>query len=169
MQHCQENSTRDCRWVKRYSRALILILMLSCLTACGIGARARALMGQKMRVQVQVADAVNQQNPVALDLVLVYDKKLLKELLKLSAADWFDKRAQLRRDYPDGQGFEAWGWEWAPGQNVPLQKMPLKPKAKGGLIFVNYFSPGEHRARIQPNKSIQIDLRETDFAVRPWQ
>ena len=169
MQHCRWNNSRDCRLVKRYSRVFILIFLLGGLTACGIGARARALIGQKMRVQVHVADTANQQNPVALDLVLVYDKKLLKELLKLSAADWFDKRAQFRRDYPAGQGFEAWGWEWVPGQNVPLQKVPLKPKAKGGVVFANYFSPGEHRARIQPNKSFQVDLRETDFAVRPWQ
>jgi type VI secretion system protein len=153
--------------VKPYGHALILVLLLVLLQACGIGTRARAIVGGKMRVQAQVADTANQHSPVALDLVVVYDQKLLKELSQLSAADWFDKRKQFRRDYPAGQGFDVWGWEWVPGQNVPLQKLPLKPRAKGGLIFVNYFSPGEHRARIEPNQGVYVELRETDFAVQP--
>ena len=169
MQLSCRNNTLHSRLAKRCGRVLILILLPGLLQACGIGTRARAIVGDQMRVQVQVADTANQQSPVALDLVLVYDKQLFKELLQLSAADWFNKREQFRRDYPAGQGFDAWGWEWVPGQNVPLQKLPLKPKAKGGVIFVNYFSPGEHRARIQPNKSINVELGETDFAVQPWQ
>ncbi|MDH3603751.1 MAG: hypothetical protein OEU26_29425 [Candidatus Tectomicrobia bacterium] len=168
MQPSWRNRTAHSGSVQRCSGVVIGLLLLPILLqACGIGTRARALVGSKMRMQVQVSDNVNQQSPVALDLVLVYDKKLLKKLSNLPASDWFKQRRQYRRDYPDSTGFDAWRWEWVPGQNVPLQELPLKAKAKGGLIFVNYFSDGDHRARIEPNKSIYVDLHETDFAVQP--
>lgn len=124
-------------------------------------------MGGKLRVHVHVAEDANQKSPVALDLLLVYDKRLLKKLENMSASAWFAKRQQFRMDYPNRRGFESCEWEWVPGQDIPILKLPLKAKAKGGLIFANYFTPGEHRARIRPNSNIRIDLLEEAFSVEP--
>ena len=126
---------------------------------------------RKIRLQVRVAPDANYQSPVALDLLVVYDKTLLQELSKITAGEWFEKRHQFRQDYPAGKGgFESWHWEWVPGQHIPMQRLRLKAKAKGGLIFADYFSPGEHRARIRPRKhrNIRIELREIDFIVQTF-
>ncbi|HEY0006756.1 MAG TPA: hypothetical protein VGB17_18380, partial [Pyrinomonadaceae bacterium] len=72
----------------------------------------------KLDLRVDVAQQANNNNPIAVDLVLVSDKKLLKELLKLSAAEWFEKRHQFRLDYPKETGLNAGSWEWVPGQVV---------------------------------------------------
>lgn len=146
---------------------VLAVLLTGLLSACGIGTRTQALMGGKLRVHVHVSEEVNQHSPVALDLLLVYDKRLLKELANMPASEWFAKRRQFQMDYPHGKGFEVCQWEWVPGQNVPILKLPLKAQAKGGLIFANYFSPGEHRARIEPTRSIHIDLLEDAFTVEP--
>ncbi|MDH3601083.1 MAG: hypothetical protein OEU26_15800 [Candidatus Tectomicrobia bacterium] len=159
--------TLHTRSLQRLLDVALVILLLGLLSACGIGTRTRALLGKKLRVQVQVSEAANQKSPVALDLLLVYDKKLLKELLQLSANEWFDRRRQFRRNYPNGKGFNAWEWEWSPGQNVAVQELPLMAKAKGGLVFARYFAPGEHRVQIEPTKSIRIDLLEEAFTVTP--
>jgi type VI secretion system protein len=133
-----------------------------------MGARTRALFGKKVHVQVHIAAEANHNFPVALDIVLVYDKKLLNELLQLPARAWFAKREQLKKDYPDGEAFESWEWEWVPGQRVNLpEPLPLRAKAKSGIVFANYLSPGEHRVRIDPHTSISIALLEEDFIVRP--
>jgi len=146
---------------------LLALALLAALPSCGIGLRTRALLGGKIDFKVLVSDTANQNSPVALDFLLVYNSDLLKELAKMPARDWFDKRDQIKRDYADDTGLEVWQWEWVPGQNVPLQRLPLKPKAKGGVIFANYLSPGEHRARIDPHESLMITLLEKSFTVRP--
>ncbi len=49
----------------------------------------------KLDLKVHVSPKANNNNPVAVDLVLVSDKKLLQELMKMSASEWFEKRHQV--------------------------------------------------------------------------
>jgi type VI secretion system protein len=115
---------------------------------------------------VDVSPQANGNNPVALDLVLVKDKKLYKELMKLSASDWFAKRGQYKLDYPKETGLSAGSWEWVPGQAVQIEPLPVKTKFAGGLVFANYLSPGTHRAVINPGKPFVITLGPETVTVR---
>src|SRR5215213_4855299 len=117
----------------------------------------RALGQSKLVMKVNVSPQANNNNPVALDLVLVKDKKLMKELMKISAKDWFAKRSQYKLDYPKETGLSAGSWEWVPGQAVKIEPMPVKFKAAGGLVFANYFNEASpHRAVIDPGKPFVI-------------
>ena len=139
----------------------ILLVFLVLLNVAPIvpGASAQS----KPVMKVYVAPNANQNNPVALDLVLVKDKKLLKELMKLSASEWFQKRNQYRLDYPKEIGLGAGSWEWVPGQVVA--SIPLKHRFAGGIIFANYSTPGAHRASINLRKSVLVNLGEEGFTV----
>lgn len=137
------------------------------MTGCGLGVRTRALLGSTIEVKARVAALANQNHPVAVDVLLVYDRDLLNSLLQMSANDWFAKREQLARDYPQESGFTVWSWEWVPGQSVLPQALPLRPKARAGVIFARYRSAGEHRARFDPYNGISLELGETDFQVKP--
>jgi hypothetical protein len=145
--------------------AILLLLLLALLASCSLGVRSRSLTGGKLQVEVRAAETANQNQPVAMDVLLIYNKQLLQELLKMSASDWFDKRDQIRRDDPKGQALSVWSWEWVPGQHE-LVELPLQAKARTGIIFARYFSRGEHRARIDPHTSIIVDLLDKDFSVR---
>lgn len=120
----------------------------------------------KVDVKVHVSPAANNNNPVAVDLVLVSDKKLLKELMKLSASEWFEKRHQFALDYPKEIGLEAGRWEWVPGQQVKLDRVIVKTEVAGGVVFANYFNAGTHRAPIDPGKGVLITLGEEDLCVQ---
>ena len=127
-----------------------------------------AAFGQsKVKMKVVVSPRANNNNPVAVDLVLVKDKKLLKELMKISAGEWFERRNQYRADFPKEVGLDAGRWEGVPGQAVKIEPIPFKFKAAGGLVFANYFSPGAHRAVIDPGKPIVITLGVEGISVRP--
>jgi type VI secretion system protein len=117
--------------------------------------------------RVDISPQANNNNPVALTLVLVQSKKLFKELMKISASEWFEKRNQYRLDYPKETGLNAGSWEWVPGQVVKLDPIPFKFKVAGGLVFANYFTPGAHRAVIDPGKKIVITLGAEDISVAP--
>ena len=152
--------------------SFVLFSILLCLfSSCGM------LFGQKLRVKINAAQGVNQNSPVALDVLLIYDENLLKELQKLTAKEWFEKRVQMSRDNPKGVAFDSWEWEVAPGQDVspktlyvPVKTMLIYPKAKikAGLIFANYATPGPHRASLVPeDEDIVIQLLEKEFTVEP--
>lgn len=119
----------------------------------------------KLMTKVDISPQANNNNPVAVDLVLVKNKDLFKELMKISASEWFEKRNQYRLDYPKEIGLKAGSWEWVPGQVVSIDPMPFKEKFAGGLVFANYFAPGAHRAVIDPSKLVLIRLGPDDISV----
>ena len=95
---------------------------------------------------------LNQDFPLAVDIVVVYDKDLYGELKKLSAEDWFGQRAQLRLEN-EPKKLEVTSKEWVPPcPSCPARcKEPTLPGpvalkfrigARGGIVFANYFNPG---------------------------
>src|SRR4051812_20578956 len=95
------------------------LALLMSLTACpvkvpkSVRSKIPGASGEsKLDVKVHVSPQANKNNPVAVDLVLVTDKKLLKELSKMSARDWFEQRHQVQLDYPRETALVAGSWEW---------------------------------------------------------
>jgi type VI secretion system protein len=149
-----------------------LVLLMS-LTACpvkvpkSVRSRIPGASGEtQLDVKVHVYPTANRNNPVAVDLVLVTDKKLLKELTKMSARDWFEQRHQVQLDYPKETDLAAGSWEWVPGQAVRLDRLPVKLEIIGGVVFANYSNDGPHRAIINPRKDIVLTLGEDDLCVQ---
>ena len=174
----------ECRWPQWFSRVMLsakgrsfrgligIALVVLILSGCGISKapkaimlRARSMTGSRVDVRVIVAPDANQNSPLAVDLLYVYDAKLLDQLLKLNASEWFAQRKQLKRDLLPGEGAEIWSWEWVPGQQIPIQQLPIKTSAEAGLVFANYLTPGNHRFRIDPFEDIVIQLGERDLTV----
>lgn len=107
----------------------------------------------------------NRDRPIALDLVLVKDEMALAQLTSLPAGDWFRRRAQFERDFPDGLAVVS--WEPVPGLTLP--ETELDPDATAGaiagLIFADYATPGEHRVRLETGQSVTVRLMRDDFVV----
>lgn len=120
----------------------------------------------KLDVKVNVSPKANNNNPVAVDLVLVQDKKLFQELMKMSASEWFEKRRQVELDNPKETELSAGRWEWVPGQEVKLDQVRVKFEVTGAIVFANYFNAGTHRAPINPRKGIRITLGEDNLCVQ---
>lgn len=158
---------------ERCLRAAVLALLAGLLAVgCGITEapkavylRSRALAGGRVDVRVLVAPNANENSPVAVDLIYVYDESLLERLTALSAAEWFAQREQVRRDFLPGEGADVWSWEWVPGQKIPVQQLPLKPAAMAGLVFADYHTPGNHRFRVDPFDDLVIRLGPQDLTV----
>ena len=120
----------------------------------------------KLDLRVHVSPRANGENPVALDVLLVSDKDLLKELQKMSASDWFAKREQIILDHPKEEQLVVRRLELVPGQVVEPSLLVVKPEVRAGVVFANYFNPGEHRAVLDPRaRDVQINLEETKLEV----
>ena len=119
----------------------------------------------KFFMQLNVAPAANNNNPVPMDFVMVLDKKLIKDMAKLSAKDWFDRRVQIQRDYPNLT--EIVSWEWVPGQHTGTISIEVNPKAQGAFLFANYLTPGDNRAAVDVHVPVVVNLLEEGFTVQP--
>jgi type VI secretion system protein len=135
------------------------------LTSCGLVRGTQRMFGGKLPMEVTVAPEANDNSPVAVDLLLVYDKKALEKLQALSADKWFAGREQYRRDL-DGD-LEVFSWEWVPGQQVARQQAPYRPGVKASLVFADYFSPGDHRVLVDHRRPFRLVLGEKDLSVEP--
>ena len=150
---------------RRSFRAALALLALAVFAGCG-GNRP-SFFGGDIKVAATIDAGANQNNPIAVEVVVVYDKALLQELLKLPASKWFAQRAQYKKDHPDDGDFVSWYWEWVPGQEIPPREISFGTGARGGLVFADYLTGQENRVRFDPHQDVRIHLEEEGFTVEP--
>ncbi len=120
----------------------------------------------KVDVRFNVSPLANGGSPVAVDILLVSDKELLKELKKMTATDWFARREQIILDHPKEQDLLVLSREWVPGQVVEPARFTVGRDVRAGVVFANYFGPGEHRAVLDPRaRDVRITLGEEKLEV----
>ena len=138
----------------------LLALVGGLLTGCTPAIRAD-------RVDIIATPKTNNNSPVAVDVVLVYDDAVLQKLTAVPAAGWFDKRTQFQLDAPT-QILVVAQLEVVPGAQVSVDlSWEERRKATGGLAFINYPTPGDHRLRIDQLEQIRIELLDKDFRLLP--
>ena len=138
----------------------LLALLGGLLTGCTPAIRAD-------RVDIIANPKTNNNSPVAVDVVLVNDDTVLQKLTAVPAAEWFDKRTQFQLDAPN-QIQVVRSLEIVPGarESVDLS-WEERRKAYGGLAFINYPTPGDHRLRIDQLEQIRIELLDKNFRLLP--
>jgi len=119
----------------------------------------------KFSILVNVADDANQNSPIPADLVIVQDKKVSAEVAKLSAKDWFDRRAQITRDFT--KKLQVVSWEWVPGQHVGPIDVDVAAKTVGAFLFANYLNGGVHRGYIDVHSPVVVTLGAEEFSIQP--
>lgn len=152
------------------NRLCCTVAALVLLVGCGIPktvakkvARTTHVSSGQLSLQVAVSSDVNQNSPVAVDVLLIKDKSFLKTAQGLSANDWFLKKAQLQRQFPKGMDVKS--WEWVPGQSVAPISFVVPVDTQGAMIFANYASAGPHSAPLPMSGKVAIFLDDDDFTI----
>ncbi|CAO3403147.1 hypothetical protein [Azospirillum palustre] len=116
-------------------------------------------------VSFTVAPAANDSTPVAIDVVSIRDKALVDQLTTLTAADWFAKREQYRRDHPSTLDIAS--WELVPGQKLDAQLLSDREAAWAILVYANYATPGPHRLRAPDTRTLSLSVGDKDVELAP--
>lgn len=140
-------------------RCLWACIWVCLLAACG------PAVPEKLQVAVEAEPGANQDAPIAVAVLVVYEDAVFRELMRLSASEWFDQSEQRLRDNPDMQDFDLVQWEVMPGQVIPEVVQGLQGRPAEGLVFADYYAEGDHRIRFNPMKRIVIVLGTNDFDV----
>lgn len=132
-----------------------------------LAAGCSSLFGPDVRVRriaIAVAPEANGNAPIALDLVHVSDRPpLATALSELTGAEWFERRAQYRRDWP--RDLDIRSWEVVPGQILPEERLPSPPVGAAALLFALYQTPGVHRARLAEGGRVTVQLLADEMQV----
>jgi hypothetical protein len=116
-------------------------------------------------MHLHIEPGANQDQPIAFDLVAVRSKPLGGQLLKMTAGQWFEKKEQIRSDYPGRNDMEIRSWEWVPGQRVGELPVRLAMRPKETFVFAKYSVGGENRARVGTRQIATIVLGEKKMTV----
>ncbi len=156
------------RRLRHRQRRLGALLLAACigLGGCSVVKKTQRMFGGNVLVGVSVDKRLNEDFPVAVDLVVVYDRNLLEELQAFDAATWFETEREQYLNGVDSR-LEIRSWEWVPDREVETQTVSHRQGARAGVVFAHYFGEGEHRVTVEPLKHFHLDLGETDFMVRP--
>lgn len=115
------------------------------------------------RMSITASEQANQNRAVAVALVFATDKDLAGEITELSARDYFSRRGQLARDYPET--LHTTFWELAPGQSILDEPVKAPCAARAAVLFVDYAAPGEHRLRVDGRSRLSLILSANDFSI----
>lgn len=137
---------------------LLAALLAGCAAGTGIGPAATG-------ISIRAAADANFGHAVAVDIVAVHDAALVERLNALSAAQWFERRPQMLVQWSQ-RGLAAWSFEVAPGTRLQgPQAVIYDEGAQALFVYAQYFSPGEHRWRVSPQRALQVELSAEDFTV----
>jgi type VI secretion system protein len=141
-----------------------MVLTSSLLGACAM----LSFKGDKVKwtqLTLSASDDVNNNSPIAVDVVLVTDETLVTKLAELPASKWFAARADLVNTYPDGLRYRS--WEVVPGQQLIVPGDTFEgPRVAAVFIFANYPAPGAHRVRIEQfGGRLAVQLDNNTFSV----
>jgi type VI secretion system protein len=114
---------------------------------------------------VQTDANANFGAPVPVDVVFANSPELDNQLMPLTAAEWFAKRAQLQRDYPEESILHVVSFEFIPGQQRSEQKIKGNG-AEMAIIFVNMGrSSATNRARVPIGSTVSLRIGEGSYQL----
>jgi type VI secretion system protein len=154
--------------VRRVScRGVRLLMAIGC--ACVLASCSMlGLSGEKAswsQVTLAASDEMNNNSPLAVDVVLVSDDAMLARLAELPASKWFAARADLLSTFPNSLRYRS--WELVPAQRVDLPGDAFSgPRVVAAFVFANYPDPGAHRVRIEKfSGHLVVQLDSNNFSV----
>lgn len=153
----------------RLSRSAVIFRLITpfllgwLMLSCSMVSSTRSMFGGRLPFKVTVEPGANENSAVAVDLVVVYDAKLVDKLLELSASDWFLQKDQFVKDHP--KQIDIHQWEWVPSQSVGDKSLSYESGAKKVVLFANYLTEGKHRTALDPQKPFRLTLGAIDFNV----
>jgi type VI secretion system protein len=147
------------------SRSLLCLLLVALAAGgCSVGKLVKKAFSGELQVEIVVDPKLDENSALAVDLVVISDKKLEPPILAMTARDWFRQREQFEKDH--GSGFRVSSWELVPGQSVEPQTVEVGRGVETAVFFADYLSPGPHRQQIDPHRHLVLNLGEKGFSVQ---
>lgn len=115
-------------------------------------------------ITIKADEDANNNSATKVDVVVAYDEHVFVDLMSMNSFNYYKRLTQLKSDYPNV--VEIFTFEIIPGSSLVSQPIHLTgDNPVGAIIFSNYYSNGDHRARVGRGTHIYVHLRNNDFLV----
>jgi type VI secretion system protein len=151
------------RYIERALRASIFAAIAIIGNACALIPFIHSTPVHTRSFVITATPDANDNAPTTVDAVMIYNPAVVPAVLAMTAKQWFEKREQLKNDFPGG--YEMREWEVVPGAQVDISKLPFRGGGVGLFVFANYPGAGDHRARLDAWKKPRIALQSHAFTV----
>ncbi len=141
----------------------ILLIIFACVWAQGCGPSGPT----RLKMQFDVSNKSNDDNPLVVDVVVAYDPETFEELSQLTASQWFDSRDSKILNNPGEALFKTRRWEITPGLDMEPLEVGLPGVPSQGIFYADYSSRGKHASRFDPARAQTIQLLRESFRVTP--
>jgi hypothetical protein len=118
---------------------------------------------RQLSFAVKVGADANDNTPIAMSVVVTYEKDIQKAVAAMSAQQWFLARKQFMKDRP--KNVHEFMYESVPGQTVRPVVTKIHEGVAKGYVFVNYKSVGVWRYEFDPDKPIRINFGKDTLSV----
>lgn len=116
------------------------------------------------KVSFRADPQMNDQSPVTVHLVIAYTPELLSEIVKMDSYKYFEKVDQLKVD--NNGKIDVFSFDILVGQTLLDQPITMsKMSGEGAVIFARYSSPGPHRALLNEESSVVVELGKDDLRI----
>jgi type VI secretion system protein len=166
MRRCTSNYSLGLLVLVFVPSILVAQLVTGCSTMSAVikGFTPSGSLSALKNISLSADKLLNNGAPVAVDLVLVLDKKPLAVLGALRAGEWFNNRQDLLRQYPSQ--LKVTSWEIVPGQVIqPTNVSEDQGKLVAVLIFANYSGEQSFRADASSMQNVRVHLSKDDFSI----
>lgn len=150
--------------------AALGLVCVTALTGCGVVGSLTEPVLQLQYIALRSDADANASSPTAVDVVFVYEAGVIDVLQAATAADWFSRRQQFLRDFPEGLAVKS--WEVVPDSVLPIWEVPEEflenqsdDQVITAFVFADYLSPGDHRAKLESRIGTRINLGRDDFTL----
>ena len=136
--------------------AFFLALLMPVLSGCSVvsgaysavfGSGPRPVTPDWKSLVFLADDQVNQNSPIAVDLVLAREQAVVDAVQAMPASRWFASRGDIERSFP--QGLAVTRMELVPGQSMRLTPETFAAsKVLAAFVFADYPVSGEQRERL---------------------
>jgi type VI secretion system protein len=151
------------RYIERALRASIFAAIAITINACALIPFIHSGPVHTRSFVISATADANDNAPTTVDAVMIYNPAVVPTVLAMTAKQWFEKREQLKNDFPGG--YEMREWEVVPGAQVDISKLPFRSGGVGLFVFANYPGAGDHRARLDAWQKPRIALQGHAFTV----
>lgn len=155
---------RDAKHVCRYTTLVTWVAAAVLLAGCSTPSWLCWFPSGVKKVTLVTAPDTNGDRAIAVDLVFATQDLAAQEIGKLNARDYFSRRAQLVRDFP--QTVQVRSWELAPGQLIDMADANPPCNIVQSYLFADFASPGDHRAALTSASAVQVTLGADDMMVK---
>ena len=118
---------------------------------------------RQLTINVKIGQDSNDNSPLAMSVVLVYDKDLQKTVAAMDAKQWMQARKQFLKDH--GEYRHEALFEFAPGMTVKPIVRTVREGAAKGFIFVSYKAVGVWRYEFDPDKQVRVNFGKETMTV----